>query len=75
MDPNNLAPANVSQEELPSGFTTSASPQDSKQTEAAAQQKAQKQNILAQALTPEALARLNRIKVRIVYCTALHCTG
>lgn len=61
-----MAPANVDPSELPSGFTTgdpSAALND--QQAAASQREAQKNSILEQALTPDALQRLRRIKVRL----------
>lgn len=64
---NRLAPANVDAGDLPSGFSiadpsgTSASAEQDSQ---ALQRQAQKDAILQQALTPDALERLRRIKVR-----------
>lgn len=63
---NNIVPssAKVDAQELPSGFTTedpnSRGPKQANQTE---ERELQKQAILEQALTSEALARLRRIKV------------
>ena len=66
---NRLAPANVDAGDLPSGFsiadpsgTTVSGEQDSQ----AQQRQAQKDAILQQALTPDALERLRRIKVKIL---------
>ena len=62
---DNLAPAHVSQDELPSGFTTAGAGAGAQTADPkAAEKEAQKQSILEQALTPEALARLRRIKVK-----------
>jgi len=64
---DNLAPANVDPGVLPDGFT-SADPNaaaGAAATNAESQGKEeQKQAVLQQALTPDALARLRRIKVR-----------
>lgn len=58
---------NVAASEIPDGFSladptghASAGP---KQNDAAAQRDAQRQAILEQAMTPDALARLRRVKV------------
>lgn len=66
---DNLAPAKVDPGELPDGFT-SADPNGGSASGAAAGANAeaqgkeeQKQAVLQQALTPDALARLRRIKV------------
>lgn len=66
---DNLAPANLAPGEIPDGFT-SADPnhQGGGASTSAASAEAQgkeeqKQAILQQALTPDALARLRRIKV------------
>ena len=64
---DSLAPANV--DELPDGFT-SADPNAAASGRAAGNAEAQgkeeqKQAVLQQALTPEALARLRRIKVSV----------
>ena len=70
---NNLQPvSSIDPSDLPEGFTTSDSPlgapSSSKNENAAVAQRqqemeAQKQAILEQALTPDALARLRRIKL------------
>ena len=63
--PSNIAPADVAASELPDGFSlagqggAAASPANDQ----AAQRDAQRQAILEQAMTPEALARLRRVKV------------
>jgi hypothetical protein len=61
-------PANVAPSEIPDGFsladpTGHAAAGASKQNDAAAQRDAQRQAILEQAMTPDALARLRRVKV------------
>ena len=64
---NRLAPANVDASDLPSGFSI-ADPNGAggsvEQEGQAQQRQAQKDAILQQALTPDALERLRRIKVR-----------
>jgi programmed cell death protein 5 len=62
---DNLAPANVDPSELPSGFTTGnpTGGASAEQQNQAQQRKAQRDAILEQALTPDALERLKRIKV------------
>jgi programmed cell death protein 5 len=60
---NNLQPADIDPSELPEGFSAAAA---SGGTEAASKQAAaeeQRQAILEQVLTPDALARLRRIKL------------
>ena len=62
-----LAPAKVDPEELPDGFTSAdpnAPSAAASSSEAQQGKEEQKQAILQQALTPDALARLRRIKVR-----------
>lgn len=70
---DNLQPSNISPDELPEGFTIGGPPgaavggdgsggNDSSSQKAAAMEE-QKQAILEQALTPDALARLRRIKL------------
>ena len=72
--PSNIAPADVVPSELPDGFTLGdptgggggiGGPGGGSSTDrAAAQQRdAHRQAILEQAMTPEALARLRRVKV------------
>ena len=70
--PNHLSmsniPANVAPSEIPDGFsladpTGHAAAGASKQNNAAVQRDAQRQAILEQAMTPDALARLRRVKV------------
>ena len=63
---DNLAPANIDPSELPEGFKAAAPPGGSgggggNDQGVAAEE--QRQHILQQALTPEALARLRRIKL------------
>mmetsp|Transcript_22363 Transcript_22363/g.33041 ORF Transcript_22363/g.33041 Transcript_22363/m.33041 type:complete len:133 (-) Transcript_22363:124-522(-) len=61
---NNLAPVSVNDDEIPSGFTAAnpgASAQGQQNEDQ--QRQAQKEAVLEQALTPEALARLRRIKL------------
>eukprot|EP00977_Amphora_coffeiformis_P008876 scaffold2003_cov157-Amphora_coffeaeformis.AAC.10 len=64
---DNLAPANIDPSELPEGFQAAAPPGASgaggggNDQGAAAEE--QRQHILQQALTPEAIARLRRIKL------------
>jgi programmed cell death protein 5 len=57
----NLQPADIDPSELPEGF--SRGPASGNTGDAASQQDEQKQAILQQALTPDALARLRRIKL------------
>jgi programmed cell death protein 5 len=67
---DNLAPANVKPEELPAGFSAdpNAAAAASSGANAEAQGKEeQKQAILQQALAPDALARLRRIKVIVIW--------
>lgn len=62
----NLQPAQVSAEDLPEGFVTGPDPsqqQDSQKAQRAEQAKEQRQLILEQACTQEALARLGRIRM------------
>ena len=69
---NRLAPANVDAGDLPSGFSTTdpngSSAAAAGQDNQGQQRQAQKDGILEQALTPDALERLRRIKVREVQC-------
>lgn len=62
---NNISPASVNEDELPTGFTSAnpGAPSQEQQSEEQ-QRQAQKEAVLEQALTQEALARLRRIKVR-----------
>lgn len=62
---DNLAPANVDPGELPDGFTSADPNAAASGAGANADQgkEDQKQAVLQQALTPDALARLRRIKV------------
>ena len=69
-----MAPAKVDPNELPSGFTAGdPSGATNEQQAAAAQRQAQKESILEQALTPEALQRLRRIKVSDLSRTVCTC--
>ena len=68
--PNNIAPADVAASELPDGFSlgpggggAGGGAGSSPAAEQAAQRDAQRQAILEQAMTPDALARLRRVKV------------
>ena len=64
--PSNIAPADVAASELPDGFSLAGGPGGAAASPAndqAAQRDAQRQAILEQAMTPEALARLRRVKV------------
>jgi DNA-binding TFAR19-related protein (PDSD5 family) len=66
MDNHRLAPANVDANDLPTGFSTtdpSGSSASAENDGQAQQRQMQKDAILQQALTPEALERLRRIKV------------
>ncbi len=66
--PNSIVPADIAPSELPDGFSLagggggSASSAPTNQNQAA-QRDAQRQAVLEQAMTPEALARLRRVKV------------
>ncbi|KAI2505883.1 hypothetical protein MHU86_8579 [Fragilaria crotonensis] len=63
---NRLAPANVDAGDLPSGFSIadpSGTSVSAEQDSQALQRQAQKDAILQQALTPDALERLRRIKL------------
>ena len=63
---DNLAPANIDPSELPDGFKPAATPQAGGNGAGGANDQAaeeQRLSILQQALTPEALARLRRIKL------------
>ena len=63
---NRLTPANVDAEDLPSGFSIAdphGAAASSEQDSEAQQRQAQKEAILQQALTPDALERLRRVKV------------
>jgi hypothetical protein len=61
-----LAPANLKSEELPAGFSSADPNNAASGVDAEARgEDEQKQAILQQALTPDALARLRRIKVWI----------
>lgn len=67
--PGNIAPADVAASELPEGFSLAGpgggggggGPDSA--ADQAAQRDAQRQSILEQAMTPDALARLRRVKV------------
>ena len=66
---SNIPSSDVAPSEIPDGFsladpTGHAAAGASKQNEASAQRDAQRQMILEQAMTPDALARLRRVKVR-----------
>lgn len=71
--PGNIAPADVDASELPDGFSLAqgggggAAGGGGGPSEQAAQRDAQRQSILEQAMTPEALARLRRVKVSYKY--------
>jgi len=63
---DNLQPvSNIDPSELPAGFTTGGSidPKQQEQQMKQQQMEEQKQSILTQVMTPEALARLRRIKL------------
>jgi len=73
MLPNNISSAGVSASEIPDGFSLAGpnsggggggggGPSDSA-AEQAKQRQAQREAILEQAMTPDALARLRRVKV------------
>lgn len=59
---DNLAPADLTPDELPAGFSAGGTDEKSAQEKS---RDAQKEAVLEQALTAEALERLRRIKVRI----------
>jgi len=65
--PNNIAPADVAASELPDGFSLAGpgggAAGGSGAADQAAQRDAQRQAILEQAMTPDALARLRRVKL------------
>lgn len=66
MLPNNIAPAGVSASEIPDGFSLAGGGGGGPSDAAAEQEKqrqAQREAILEQAMTPDALARLRRVKV------------
>ena len=66
--PSNIAPADIDASELPSGYTLASGAGSGQQTpaqEQAVQKDAQRQAVLEQAMTPEALARLRRVKVGV----------
>lgn len=69
MLPNNISSAGVSASEIPDGFSLAGpngggggGPSDAA-AEQAKQRQAQREAILEQAMTPDALARLRRVKV------------
>ena len=67
MLPNNIYSAGVSASEIPDGFSLAGGgggggPSDTA-AEQAKQRQAQREAILEQAMTPDALARLRRVKV------------
>jgi hypothetical protein len=77
MLPNNISSAGVSASEIPDGFSL-AGPNNSSgggggggpsdtAAEQAKQRQAQREAILEQAMTPDALARLRRVKVSILW--------
>eukprot|EP00580_Thalassiosira_gravida_P019127 CAMPEP_0201671122 /NCGR_PEP_ID=MMETSP0494-20130426/28650_1 /ASSEMBLY_ACC=CAM_ASM_000839 /TAXON_ID=420259 /ORGANISM="Thalassiosira gravida, Strain GMp14c1" /LENGTH=150 /DNA_ID=CAMNT_0048152385 /DNA_START=36 /DNA_END=488 /DNA_ORIENTATION=+ len=71
--PSNIAPANVAASEVPDGFSlagpggngggASAGGGGGANNQAQQQRDAQRQSILEQAMTPDALARLRRVKL------------
>lgn len=66
--PSNIAPADVAPSDLPDGFSLAgpggaAGGGGGAGAEQAAQRDAQRQSILQQAMTPDALARLRRVKI------------
>jgi programmed cell death protein 5 len=65
--PNNIVPADIAPSELPDGFSLAGGggggSASSAPTNQSAQRDAQRQAVLEQAMTPEALARLRRVKV------------
>lgn len=64
--PSNIAPADIAPSELPDGFSLAGGgggSASSAPTDQTAQRDAQRQAVLEQAMTPEALARLRRVKV------------
>lgn len=67
MLPNNISSAEVSASEIPDGFSLANSGAGGMAGDAAAEQakqrQAQREAILEQAMTPDALARLRRVKV------------
>ena len=71
--PGNIAPADVDASELPDGFSLAqgagggATGGGGGPSDQAAQRDAQRQSILEQAMTPEALARLRRVKVSHIH--------
>lgn len=71
MLPNNISSAGVSASEIPDGFSLAGGgggggPSDTA-AEQAKQRQAQREAILEQAMTPDALARLRRVKVSEEY--------
>ena len=68
--PSNIAPADISASEVPDGFSLGpgAGGGAGGVSDQAAQKAAQRESILQQAMTPDALARLRRVKV----CCCFH---
>lgn len=62
---SNITPADITPSELPDGFSLAGGGGSESRVPAdqTAQREAQRQAVLEQAMTPEALARLRRIKV------------
>ena len=72
--PGNVAPADVDASELPDGFSLAqGGGGGGGPSEQAAQRDAQRQSILEQAMTPEALERLRRVKVSYKYYAVVVC--
>ena len=69
--PSNIAPADIDASELPSGYTLATGAGSGQQTPAQEQAVQQRQAVLEQAMTPEALARLRRVKVGVLYSHVL----
>lgn len=62
--PGNIAPADISASEVPDGFSLGPGAGGSGGvSDQAAQKAAQRESLLQQAMTPDALARLRRVKV------------
>ena len=63
--PGNIAPADISASEVPDGFSfgPGAGGGGGGVSDQAAQKAAQRESVLQQAMTPDALARLRRLKV------------
>ena len=63
--PSNITPADINPSELPDGFSLAGGggSGSSAPTDQTNQRDAQRQAVLEQAMTPEALARLRRVKV------------